>query len=124
MPPHLLSIPFAALMLVSCSKAPPAFTTRESSRVISPAGWCVASIVEFNGTAGGGNTQVLLMFDEGKCGSGAVSFDRTGVPLQLRWVGATTLEVRYPKDASPIRNASGEFLQCRDRKVHVILSAL
>jgi hypothetical protein len=110
--------------LFACSKAPPAFTTREISHVASPAGGCVASVVVFDGSPGGSNTQVLLSFDGGKCGSGAVSFDRADVPLELRWLDATTLEVRHPKDATPIRNASGEFLQCFDRKVHVILSAV
>src|SRR2546425_477025 len=110
--------------LLACSKSQPAFNTRELSHVASPAGWCVASVVVFDGSPASSNTQVLLSFDGGKCGSGAVSFDRADVPLELRWVDATTLEVRYPKDATPVRNASGEFLQCFDRRVHVILSAV
>jgi len=92
--------------------------------VTSPAGWCVASVIVFDASPRSSNTQVLLSFDDGRCGSGAVSFDRANVPITVRWVDATTLEVSYPKDLVPERNASGEFLQCFDRRVHVILSAV
>jgi hypothetical protein len=120
MPRAVLIVIAAALF--ACSKSPQ-WKTRELQRVTSPAGWCVASVIVFDGSSRSSNTQVFLSFDGGKCGSGAVSFDRADVPLTLRWVDATTLEVAYPKDLVPTRNASGEFLQCFDRKVHVILSA-
>ena len=111
--------------LLTCSKEPPAFSTRERSRVESPSGWCVASIVEFGGRdRSGSKTQVLLTFDGGNCSASAVSFEGAGVPLELHWIDAATLEVRYPKGSKFTRNGSGELLQCSDRKVHVILLAV
>src|SRR2546430_1962214 len=107
MPRAVLIVIAAALF--ACSKSPP-WKSRELQRVTSPAGWCVASVIVFDGSPHSSNTQVFLSFDGGKCGSGAVSFDRADVPLTLRWVDATTLEVAYPKDLVPTRNASGEFL--------------
>ena len=68
---------------------------------------------------------MLLSFDGGKYGSGAVGIDSADVkPLELTLGSdATTLQVRHPKDATPTRNAwESEFLQCFDRKVHVIPS--
>lgn len=124
MVPRVIAVLCAATLL-ACSKEPPAFSTREHSSVESPSGWCVASIVDFGGRGkSGSNTQVLLMFDGGKCSAGAVNFEGAGVPLELRWMDAATLEVRYPKGSKFTRNGSGEILQCSDRKVHVILSAV
>ena len=118
-------ISILGVALAACSKPllPPVLT-RESSRLVSPAGWCVASVVVFDDPAAVANTQVLLSFDGGRCGAGAVSFTGSDVPVQLHWTDATTLEVRYPQGATFSRNASGEFLQCFDRTVHVVLSSV
>ena len=120
---RVLVISIVGIVLAACSKPSlPPVTTRESTRVVSPAGWCVASVVVFEDPATVSNTQVLLSFDGGRCGAGAVSFDGADVPLQLHWIDATTLEVRHPRGASFSRNASGDFLYCLERKVHVVLS--
>jgi hypothetical protein len=84
----------------------------------SPAGWCVASVHE---SVEGQNTGVLLDFDDGRCGSGAVHFRGTGLKIGLRWIGPDTLEVEHPSNAVPQRNASGEMIQCGARKVRVVL---
>ena len=116
----MLAVVFA---LGACWKPqPPPVSTRELSRVVSPAGWCVASVVVFEDSTTISNTQILLSFDGGRCGSGAVYFDGGDVPLELRWIDAATLEVRCPAGASFRRNASGEVIQCWDRKVQVIVS--
>jgi hypothetical protein len=90
--------------------------------VRSPAGWVEAYIVESTFDADDQNTQVLLSFDEGRCGSGAVSALGTDHGLELRWIDATTLEVQHPQALEMTRNASGEILQCGNRKVRVLLA--
>src|ERR1700694_5546719 len=109
------------VVFAGCRRHAGDMTTREWSRVKSPEGWCEASVVEFDWPSRA-NTQILLAFDGGRCGAGAVTFDGSHSDLELRWSDATTLEVRYPKQLTPTRNPSGEYIQCFDRKVHVILS--
>lgn len=89
-------------------------------RVVSPAGWCVASLHE---SPEGHNTSVILDFDNGRCGAGAVHFSGTGHPIHLRWLDAETLEVAHPEEVRAQRNASGEVIQCFKRKVRVVLVA-
>jgi hypothetical protein len=56
------------------------------------------------------------------CGIGAVSAQGRFLGLQLRWIDPTTLEVIHPRNVPTSRNASGEYLQCGPRKVHVMLT--
>ena len=113
-----------ALLLVGCSERPvsqdaPKIT--KSDGIVSPEGWCVASVYEIEDVKER-NTQVLLDFDQGKCGSGAVSFNGTQHHLKLHWIEKDKLEIRYPSGLKPQRNASGEVLQCGERKVLVKLT--
>ncbi len=113
-----------SVVLSACSEAHRGLPTggvRTLSEIRSPAGWCVASTVEMDAGEDSQNTQVLLAFDGG-CGSGAVAFDGLNIGLQLQWLDGTTLEVRHPQSASPTRNASGEVIQCLERKVRVVLT--
>ena len=89
-----------------------------AGRVTSPAGWCVASLMEAPGAE---HTTVLLEFDGGRCGAGAVYFDGGRHGIELRWRDAQTLEVLHPEGVRAHRNASGEVLQCFNRKVRVVL---
>lgn len=94
---------------------------REVMKTASPSGDVVAQIVEIERGPESSNTQVILSFDGGRCGSGAVSTNGIRVGLSTRWVDDRTLEVTYPKGRAMERNASGEILQCRDRMVRVLL---
>jgi hypothetical protein len=68
-------------------------------------------------------TQVMLDFPEERCGSGAVASSGTDHELKLRWLAPDVLEVHHPSGLALSRNASGETLQCGQRKVHVVLIA-
>jgi hypothetical protein len=94
-----------------------------TARVASPAGWVEAYVEEWRTGPSNGNTQVMLSFDNDRCGSGAVSAQGRNLGLQLRWIDPTTLEVTHPDNVVMSRNASGEYLQCGPRKVHVLLTA-
>jgi len=85
----------------------------------SPSGWCKAYVFDYEHTY----SQVILEFDGGRCGSGAVTAWADHVPLHLQWLDATTLEVQYPNAVRMERNASGEVLQCGGphRRVRVVL---
>lgn len=92
------------------------------ARTMSPSKSCEAT-VETNEWPDNKNTQVLLNFnDHGEdCGTPtAVWFDGLHSDVEVHWIDATTLEVRYPKGISSNRN-SGELIQCYDRKIRVVL---
>lgn len=73
-----------------------------------------------------GNWQVMLRFDGGRYGAGAVSASANDPRFKLRWVDPTTLEVEHDKTVQVTRNASGEVLQGGgpDRRVRVVLKAI
>ncbi len=121
---RLLARALILLIAFSCSEqSSDPREPHEVSRAASPAGWCVASIVEFDHGPDNQNTQVLLSFDDDRCGAGAVATDGLNAGLELRWLDDTTLEVRHPKGSTPRRNPSGEIIQCLDRKVRVVLAS-
>ncbi len=64
---------------------------------------------------------MVLSFDGGKGGSGAVSFERIGLKLQLHWLDAENLEVRCPDGVAFSRNPSGKRIQFKNRFVNVNL---
>jgi hypothetical protein len=92
---------------------------RQSARVPSPSGWCEAYVVEWSDE----NCQVMLEFDGGACGSGAVSAFGKAPDLQLRWLDPTTVEVQHSSKVRMERNASGEVIQCGGphRRIRVVL---
>jgi len=96
-----------------------ASSPKRTARVASPSGWCEAYIVEWSDD----NSQVMLDFDGGACGSGAVSALGKAPCLQLRWLDPTTVEVQHAADVRMQRNASGEVIQCGGphRRVRVVL---
>jgi hypothetical protein len=94
------------------------------ARAMAPSKSCEAT-VETNEWPDNKNTQVRLNFNnhEEDCGTPvAVWFDGLHSDLEVHWMGATILDVRYPKNISPNRDSSGELIQCYDRKIHVVLS--
>jgi hypothetical protein len=113
----LLILATLSVLLNGCSDDP--FT--EIQRIQSPAGWCDAIVWEYNENEQSRYTQVYLSFDNGKGGSGAVSFDQIGINLELKWIDSETLEVSYPGNVPFTRNASGERLQFLNRIITVKL---
>ena len=93
-----------------------------TARAASPAGWVTAYVEETRGGPSGGVTQIILSFDNDTCGAGAVAASGLDLGLRLRWSDPTTLEVIHPQNLEMRRNASGEYLQCGPRKVHVVLT--
>ena len=108
------------VILSGCSDQP-GFKSHEVLRVRSPAGWCEAIVYEFYETEKSQNTQVILSFDDGQGGSGAVSFERIGLQLQIHWLDAENLEIRHPTGVAFSRNPSGERIQFKNRFVNVNL---
>jgi hypothetical protein len=111
-----------ALCLCGCDQRQgDAVTVHGSNRVTSPSGCCEAAIVESRMSGAGSITQVFVSFPQERCGRGAVSLPGADLGLTLRWSGPETLVVEYPVNLEVTRNASGEWLQCKGQKVHVLL---
>jgi len=113
------------ISLVGCgSRAAPHLEAGESPHVPSPSGWCEAYVVEFDNGPNAQETQVMLSFDGGRGGAGAVTAPGLGLGLVLRWLDPTTLEVQHPKEIQLTYGASGEWLQFWAHKVHVVLRSV
>lgn len=63
----------------------------------------------------------MLSFDQGTCERGSVSADGVGLGLELRWTEAATLQVTHAESVVLEPSPDGEYLQCGDRKVRVML---
>src|SRR5690242_7917346 len=109
-----------ATLLFTGYDAEPIPSVEPYAQATSPDGAVNASVFEHTGDAGE-ITQVLLGFPNG-CGSGAVAAYRVGLRLELRWIDNDNLEVIHPPGVQFTQNASGDVIQCRDRKVRVHLS--
>jgi len=107
-------------MLVACSPESERFESRTSGQSLSSSGHS-AYIVETTIGNGTSNTQVMIDFASGKCGSGAVSAAGDDIGLSLQWVEPEKLVVHNPNGVALTRNASGEMLQCGEQKVHVAI---
>ena len=94
--------------------------------VTSPSGWCVAFVQENSSPSPSGWSAVLLDFRNShfrQCCHTAVEFRRAGVPLKMRWLDPTTLEIRYPQD-TPLYwpgEVSEHVAECVGRRVRVVL---
>ena len=121
----LLLLVVGAINWVGCdSRTTSQPGTGESAHVPSPSGWCEAYVVEFDFGPNGQTTQVMLSFDGGQGGAGAVSAPGLKLGLNLRWLDPTTLEVEHPKGVQLTYGASGEVLQFLNHKVRVVLKAV
>ena len=119
---RILALALFVLCLSACNQRQgDAVSAHDSNRVTSPSGCCEAAIVESRISGGGSNTQVLVSFPQERCGFGAVSSPGVDLGFTVRWSGPETLVVEYPANLEVTRNASGEWLQCKGRKVHVLL---
>jgi hypothetical protein len=67
------------------------------------------------------NTQVIINFAGGECGAGAVNSLGIDLKLDIKWSDGTTLVVSKPEQVNLTRNASGETLQCSEKKVLVVI---
>jgi hypothetical protein len=110
-----------AIPLVSCSKSDDNYVWAELPHAISPSGWCVAYIQEAKTTPGSEWSAVLLDIDKGKCSAKAVEFHQVSVPLKMRWLDSTSLEISYPKDVSPACDTPEQLVECAGRRVRVVL---
>ena len=124
-PPSFLAVLVIAAPLISCDDDD-SFEWASKPHAISPSGWCVAYVQENTSPSSSGWSAVLLDLksaDRHQCCATAVEFHRTGVPLEMRWLDPTTLEVRYPKDISPYWpcDVSEHVAQCIGRSVRVVL---
>ena len=63
----------------------------------------------------------MLSFDKGICGRGSVSANGISLGLELRWIEAATLQVTHPESVALEMSPDGEYLQCRNRRVRVVL---
>lgn len=114
---------WSALLAVArslISRSSPEF--KAGARVASPNGWVEAYVLEWSYGPNNGRTQVMLSFDAGMGGCGSVSANGTSLGLELRWVEPTTLQVTYPESVVLEQPPGGADIQCRNRKVKVILS--
>ena len=96
----------------------------ELPHAISPSGWCVAYIQTARESSPSAHSTVLLDLDRGTCCAIAVEFPDASVPLKMRWLDANTLEIRYPKEASPVwpcDDAAENVVECVGRSVRVVL---
>jgi len=122
---HLALFGIAALF-ASCDEDDDSYEWRAKPHAVSPSGWCVAYVQEAKDPSLSGWSAVLLDLkgpDRGQCSATAVEFHRTGVPLEMRWLDPTTLEVRYPKGISPYWpcDVLEHVAQCVGRSVRVVL---
>lgn len=113
------------LLLTSCNANSTTDNASSTTDIVryahttSPNGDIRAYAYEFN-NENGELTQVVLQFPRG-CGSGSAAAYASNLNLELRWIDNENLEVRHPEGVIFQHNASGETLQCFDRKVRVIL---
>ena len=122
---RFLTLLMAGALAVACSsRINHPIELRESARVPSPSGWCEAYVVELGTEPNGLTTQVLLSFDGGQGGAGAVSAPGKNLGLTLRWLDSTTLEVQHPKTVRLEYGASGDVIQFFRHKVKVVLGAV
>jgi hypothetical protein len=114
-----------ATLLVSCEEDY-SFEWTSKPHATSPSGWCTAFVQENSSASPSGWSAVLLDFkgvSRPQCSGGAVDFQQSGIPIEMRWLDPTTLEVRYPKEVTPFWpcNVSEHVVECDGRRVRVLL---
>jgi hypothetical protein len=107
-----------ALTAVGCSNENNVFSSTRSQTIESAEGH-QAYIVEGHYGKGDSNTQVIVMFNGGKCGSGVAAGIGVDLGLSISWVGLDQLHINNPKNAVLTRNANGEIIQCLNKKITV-----
>jgi hypothetical protein len=122
--PTVLAI---ATTLVSCDEDH-SYIWADKPHSVSPSGWAVAYVQEAKEPSPAGWSAVLLDLRgsdrRSQCCATAIEFHQTSLPLKMQWLDPTTLEVRYPKDASPIwpcDDVSEHDVGCVGRNVRVVL---
>lgn len=112
-----LSVVACLLLAIGCS-SDNGFSSTRSQTITSDVGH-QAYIVEGHYGQGDSNTQVIVMFNGGKCGSGVVAGVGTDLGLSINWVGLDQLHINNPKNVVLTRNANGETIQCLNKKITV-----
>jgi hypothetical protein len=105
-------------LAVGCSSENIDFSSSRSQTIESAEGH-QAYIVEGHYGKGGSNTQIIVMFNGGKCGSGVAAGIGIDLGLSISWVGLDQLHINNPKNAVLTRNANGEIIQCLNKKITV-----
>jgi len=110
------------MALVSCDEDD-SFEWADKLHAVSPSGSYVAYVQEAKEPLPLGSSEVWVHFRENGGGAHVIGFRGTGVPLKLRWLGPTTLEVRYPKDVSPLcdDDAVDHVVDCFGPKIRAVV---
>jgi len=121
MRPRLWFEIFVAAAVAGTTGCIPQSEPLEYGRTRSPNGLLEAYVYEL-AQPNGGITQIMINFSP-VCGVGSVSTDGLKLKLELRWIDDENLMVIHPPGVELEHNASGEVLQCRDKKVRVHLAS-
>jgi len=66
-------------------------------------------------------TQVLIRYRGGQCGSGVANADGIYHNLILSWINDETLEITKPRSLELNQNASGSKVQCGEYVVDIVI---
>lgn len=64
-------------------------------------------------------TQVLVNFSKGSCGSGALTIHGEILDMDISWQDESKLVAKISSDIEVTRNASGEYLKCGNQTIKV-----
>jgi hypothetical protein len=115
-----------AIFVVSCEEDY-SYEWKWKPHATSPSGWCTAYVQKGISSSRPGWSAVELFIqgvDRRPCSGGAVDFRHTDVPVEMRWLDQTTLEVRYPKEITPswpCPDVPEHVVECGGRRIRVLL---
>jgi hypothetical protein len=113
----ILAVSALTLALAACDNTFHDFSYMWADKVHadSPSGSCVAYVEEDTTSS-----SVLLVFQGGSART--MEFSGTRLPIQLRWLDSSTLQIRYPKEIRPTcdDDAVEHVVDCFGPKVRVI----
>lgn len=64
-------------------------------------------------------TQVLVKFSQGSCGSGALTIQGKILDMDILWQDESKLVAKISPEIEVTRNASGEYLKCGNQTIKV-----
>lgn len=106
------------LLTLGCSNENNGFSSSRSKTIESAEGH-QAYIVEGHYGEDDSNTQIIVMFNGGICGSGVAAGIGVDLGLSISWASPDHLLINNPKNAVLTRNANGEVIQCSNKKITV-----
>jgi hypothetical protein len=110
-----------SLVLSACSPVEenPSYDVTTGESVMSNSGH-EAYIIETNND-GNYQTQVLIKYSNGQCGTGAVNAADKDLSLDIKWKNDSTLIITKPANIELNLNASGSELKCDKQTVFVVI---